>query len=200
MLGYLHLFVGFWLDNRLLANLSVFHNDVNNYQVLQFDESGFFGRINNVDLKATGVEFELTVKPTKGLDLIASIGYVDSRYQNYLNTDTGINLSDNRVPFAPQFTYNLAVQYRSYEGIFARAELRGYGITYFDDDNQIKQDPYAVVNARIGYESGKYGIYLYANNLFDTRYITSGFLFPPPIQTVGFGDPVIYGVQIRGSL
>ncbi len=189
-----------WLDNRLLANLSVFHNDVNNYQVLQFDESGFFGRINNVDLKATGVEFELTAKPTKGLDLIASIGYVDSRYKNYLNTDTGINLSDNRVPLAPQFTYNLAVQYRSYGGIFARAELRGYGITYFDDDNQIKQDPYAVVNARIGYESGKYGIYLYANNLFDTRYITSGFLFPPPIQTVGFGDPVTYGVQIRGSL
>ncbi|NJR14800.1 MAG: TonB-dependent receptor [Calothrix sp. CSU_2_0] len=189
-----------WLDDRLLANLSIFHNDVNNYQVLQFDGSGFFERVNNVDLKATGVEFELTAKPTKGLDLIASIGYVDSRYKNYLNSDTGVDLSDNRVPLAPQFTYNLAAQYRSSGGIFARAELRGYGLTYFDDDNQIKQEPYAVVNARIGYEWEKTGVYLYGNNLFDTRYITSGFFFPPPIPTVGFGDPFTFGVQLRTSL
>lgn len=189
-----------WLDNRLIANLSVFHNDVNDYQVLQYDESGFFGRVNNVDLKATGVEFELKAKPATGLDLIASLGYVDSEYKNYLNTDTGVDLSDNQVPLSPQFTYNLAAQYRSPGGLFARAELRGYGVTYFDDNNQIKQEPYALVNARIGYEAEKYGIYLYANNLFDTRYITSGYSFPPPIQTVGFGDPVIYGIQVKAKL
>lgn len=189
-----------WWSDRLLANLSIFHNNVSDYQVLQFDASGFFGRVNNVDLEATGVELELTAKPTKGLDFIAAIGYIDSRYKNYLNTETGIDLSDNRVPLSPQFTYNLAAQYRSPGGIFARAELRGYGLTYFDDDNQIKQSPYAVFNARIGYEQPKYGVYLYANNLFDTRYITSGFLFPPPSGTVGFGDPFTFGVQVRSNL
>ncbi|MEH2245259.1 TonB-dependent receptor domain-containing protein [Nostoc sp.] len=188
-----------WLNNRLIANLSVFHNDVNNYQVLQYDESGFFGRVNNVDLKATGVEFELKAKPAKGFDLTASVGYVDSEYKNYFNSDTGVDLSNNQVPLAPQITYNLTAQYRSPGGLFARAELRGYGITYFDDQNQIKQDPYALVNARIGYEAEKYGIYLYANNLFDTRYITSGYLFPVPDGTAGFGDPVTYGVQIKAN-
>lgn len=188
-----------WLDNRLIANLSIFHNDVNDYQVLQYDESGFFGRVNNVDLKATGVEFELKAKPAKGFDLTASVGYVDSIYKNYLNSDTGVDLSNNQVPLSPQFTYNLAAQYRSAEGLFARAELRGYGITYFDDANQIKQEPYALVNARIGYEAERYGIYLYANNLFNTRYITSGYLFPVPDGTAGFGDPVTYGVQIKAN-
>ncbi|PMB53810.1 TonB-dependent receptor [Fischerella thermalis CCMEE 5201] len=188
-----------WLDNRLIANLSVFHNDVNDYQVLQSDAGGFFSRVNNVDLKATGVEFELKAKPAKGFDLTASVGYVDSIYKNYFNSDTRVDLSNNQVPLAPQFTYNLAAQYRSQSGLFARAELRGYGITYFDDENQIKQEPYALVNARIGYEAEKYGIYLYANNLFDTRYITSGFLFPVPDGTAGFGDPVTYGVQIKAN-
>lgn len=155
--------------------------------------------MNNVDLKATGVEFELKAKPAKGFDLTASVGYVDSIYKNYLNSDTGVDLSNNQVPLAPQFTYNLAAQYRSQSGLFARAELRGYGITYFDDENQIKQEPYALVNARIGYEAEKYGIYLYANNLFDTRYITSGYLFPVPDGTAGFGDPVTYGVQIKAN-
>lgn len=117
----------------MIANLSVFYNDVNDYQVLQFDNTGFFG----------------------------------SRTQG---------------------------------GLFARAGLSGYGITYFDDDNQIKQEPYVLVNARIGYEAEKFGIYLYANNLFDTRYITSGFLFPEPDGTAGFGDPVTYGVQFKATL
>ncbi|BAY85863.1 TonB-dependent receptor [Calothrix parasitica NIES-267] len=189
-----------WLNNRLIANLSVFHNDVNDYQVLQFDESGFFGSVSNIDVKATGVEFELKAKPATGLDLIASVGYVDSKYKNYLNSDTGVDLSDNQVPFVPQFTYNLAAQYRSPGGLYVRAGLTGYGITYFDDDNQIKQEPYVLVNARIGYEADKYGIYLYANNLFDTRYITSGFLFPVPDGTAGFGDPVTYGVQFKATL
>ncbi len=189
-----------WLDNRLIANLSVFHNDVNDYQVLQFDNTGFFGSVSNIDVKATGVEFELKAKPAAGLDLIASVGYVDSKYKNYLNSDTGVDLSDNQVPFVPQFTYNLAAQYRTKGGLFARAGLSGYGITYFDDDNQIKQEPYVLVNARIGYEAEKYGIYLYANNLFDSRYITSGFLFPVPDGTAGFGDPVTYGVQFKATL
>ncbi|MBC1330029.1 TonB-dependent receptor domain-containing protein, partial [Trichormus variabilis] len=188
-----------WLDDRLSANLSIFQSDVDNYQVLLTDDFGFFRNVTNANVKVTGLEFELKAKPLQGLDLIAGIGYVDSKFKNYRNPFTNGDFSNNRVPFAPELTYNLAVQYRSPGGIFARAELRGYGITYFDDANQVKQDPYALVNARIGYEGEKYGIYLYANNLFDTRYITSGFLFPPPNVTAGFGDPVTYGVRVSAS-
>ncbi len=188
-----------WLDDRLSANLSVFQTDVDNYQVLLTDDFGFFRNVTNANVKVTGLEFEVKATPITGLDVIAGIGYVDSKFKNYRNPFTGGDFSNNRVPFAPELTYNLAVQYRSSGGIFARAELRGYGVTYFDDANQVKQDPYALVNARIGYEGEKYGIYLYANNLFDTRYITSGFLFPPPNVTAGFGEPVTYGVQVRAN-
>ncbi|WP_407674178.1 TonB-dependent receptor domain-containing protein [Nodularia harveyana] len=189
-----------WLDDRLTANLSVFQTDVDNYQVLLTDDFGFFRNVTNANVKVTGLEFELTAKPAQGLNLIAGIGYVDSRFKNYRNPFTDGDFSDNRVPFAPELTYNLAAQYRSRGGFFARAELRGYGVTYFDDANQVKQDPYALVNTRIGYEGEQYGIYLYANNLFDTRYITSGFLFPAPNVTAGFGDPVTYGIQVRAKL
>jgi iron complex outermembrane receptor protein len=188
-----------WLDNRLMANLSVFRTNVNDYQVLLTDNDGFFRDITNADVDITGLEFELKAQPVKGLDLIAGVGYVDSKFQNYSNPFTGINYSNNRVPLAPELTYNLAIQYRSAGGIFARGELRGYGTNYFDDANQIKQDPFVLVNARIGYEWKKYGIYLFANNLFDTRYINSGFFFPPPNVTAGFGDPAMYGVQIKAS-
>lgn len=188
-----------WFDDRLTANLSVFHNDVDGYQVLLVDNFGFFRNIASADVKATGLEFELKAQLTKGLDVIAGIGYVDSQFTSYRNSFTGTDLSDNRVPFAPDLTYNLAVQYRSPGGIFARAELRGFGKTYFDDANLVEQDPFALVNLRLGYEWDKYGIYIFANNLFDTRYITSGFLFPPPNVTAGFGEPVTYGFQARAE-
>ncbi|MBV6622457.1 MAG: TonB-dependent receptor [Rivularia sp. (in: Bacteria)] len=186
-----------WLNGYLLAGVSFFYKDINDYQVLQFDEYGVLGDINNIGLKATGVQFELQAKPTPGLDLIAAIGYVDGKYENYINSETGIDLSDNQVPFLPQLTYTLAAQYRTRGGLYARAELRGYGLTYFDDDNTIKQEPYALVNARVGYEAEKYGIYLYANNLFDTRYLTSGYLFPVPDGTAEFGNPAMYGIQFK---
>lgn len=188
-----------WFDNRLTANFSVFHNDVSGYQVLLVDNFGFFRSIASADVRGTGFEFELKAQPVKGLDFVAGLGYVNSRFTSYNNPLTGTDLSDNRVPFAPDVTYNIAVQYRAPIGIFARLELQGYGTTFFDDANQVKQDPFALVNLRLGYEWRNYGIYLFANNLFDTRYITSGFQFPPPSVTAGFGEPVTYGFQIRAT-
>ncbi|MEO0935985.1 MAG: TonB-dependent receptor, partial [Cyanobacteria bacterium J06641_2] len=44
-----------WLNGYLIAGLSFFHKDIDDYQVLQFDENGVLGDINNIDLKATGV-------------------------------------------------------------------------------------------------------------------------------------------------
>lgn len=188
-----------WLDNRLMANLSIFYNNVSGYQVLLTDSFGFFRNIASADVSATGMEFELKAQPVEGLDFILGLGYVNSRFTRYQNPLTGQNFNDNRVPFAPDFTYNVAVQYRSPIGIFARIGLQGIGKTFFDDANQVKQDPFALVNLRLGYEWPNYGIYLFANNLFNTRYITSGFQFPPPNVTAGFGEPVTYGVQVRAT-
>ncbi|NJR31726.1 MAG: TonB-dependent receptor [Chamaesiphon sp. CSU_1_12] len=104
-----------------------------------------------------------------------------------------------KLPFASDFTYNLAVQYRHSTGLLGRLELNGVGKTFFDEANQITQDPYAVVNARIGYEANDYGIYLFANNLFDTRYAATGFVFPPPNVVYGFGAPTTYGIQVKAN-
>lgn len=188
-----------WFDNRLTANFSVFHNNVDGYQVLLVDNFGFFRSIASADVSGTGFEFELKAQPLKGLEFVAGLGYVDSRFTSYNNPLTGTDLSDNRVPFAPDVTYNIAVQYRAPIGIFVRLELQGYGTTFFDDANQVKQNPFTLVNLRLGYEWRNYGIYVFANNLFNARYITSGFLFPPPNVTAGFGAPVTYGFQIRAT-
>jgi len=187
-----------WFDDRLIANLALFTTQVDDYQVALPDITGQFRNITNAGADIKGLELELRGQPIEGLDLIAGFGYVDGEYTDYTNPFTGQRFDGNKLPYAPEFTYNLAAQYRSPGGLFARLELVGFGTFYFDDANDLKQDPFALVNARIGYEGDNYGIYLFANNLFDTEYVTSVFAFPP-LNIASYGDPTTVGVQLRAN-
>ena len=191
-----------WLDDRLGVNLSFFHNPVTNYQVATFDPLTLFtDSVRNADVSITGLELDVRATPVEGLDLIAGLGLVDAEFTSFIDPNTGTNFDGNSLPYVPEFTYNVAAQYRAPFGLFARLELQGVGKTFFEEANVVEQDPYAVVNARLGYEFDQYGVYLFANNLFDTRYIAQGFDFSTfgGTSAGAFGAPATYGVQFRSS-
>lgn len=185
-----------WLDDRLAVNLALFHNPVNNFQVLLFDQIGG-SFTDNADVSITGLELEARATPVTGFDIVAGIGLIDAEFTNFINPFTGENSEGNQLTFAPDLTYNLALQYRSPQGVFGRLELQGLGTTFFDDANTLEQDPYAIVNARLGYEAETLGIYLFANNIFNTDYINQAFSLPPIGAVASYGIPATYGVQIR---
>ncbi|ESA35326.1 hypothetical protein N836_12625 [Leptolyngbya sp. Heron Island J] len=188
-----------WLDDRLGVNLSLFHNPVDNYQVATFDPVTLFtDSVRNADVSITGLELDVRATPLEGLDFIAGLGLVDAEFTNFTDQTTGANFDGNSLPYAPEFTYNFAAQYRTSFGLFTRLELQGVGQTFFNEANTVEQDSYALVNARLGYEFDQYGVYLFANNLFDTRYIAQGFDFNGT-RAGAFGAPATYGVQVRSS-
>lgn len=184
-----------WFDNRLTVNLSAFINPIDNFQLVGFTpQAEIFA--DNADVVIAGGELELLATPVDGLDLIAGLGIVDATFDNYVDPFSGEDLDGNTLPFSPDLTYNLAIQYRSPIGIFGRLELQGFGTTFFVNDNSLEQDPFAIVNVRLGYESGDYGIYLFANNIFDIEYVTNALpSFPEAIGT--FGEPATFGFQFR---
>lgn len=189
-----------WFDDKLIANLAVFSNQLDNYQAALPDPvTGLFSSITNAGASINGTEFELRARPANGLELSAGFGYTNAKYNNYSNPLTSISYNGNRLPYSPEYTFNLAAQYRTAIGLFGRLELQGFGSYLLDDANNIKQEPFVLVNARVGYEKDNYGIYVYANNIFDARYITSGFEFPPPNVIATFGAPTIVGVQVRAN-
>lgn len=185
-----------WLDNQLTANLALFTNQISDYQLLLRSFDAVSSEIINADAQISGLEFELRATPLAGLDFIAGFGYVDARLDNATNLFTNQNLEGNRLPYAPNYTYNLAAQYRSPDGFFGRLEWQGYGSSFFDDANQLKQDPFGLVNAQLGYEWGDTGLYVFANNIFDSRYITA-LLSSLGQDLASFGDPFTVGVQLR---
>ena len=179
-----------WMNNRLFVNLAVFHNPVDNFQVRVLDDNARTF-IDNAKVNITGFELEARATPVKGLDVIAGFGYIDGEI-DYTNPFTGETLVG--LPNAPEYTYNLAVQYRAPSGLFSRVELQGFGTTFFAP---LKQGPFAIVNARLGYEFKNYGIYLFGNNILDTEYLTAGVTFPGFGNYVSYGIPATYGVQLK---
>ena len=185
-----------WLDDLLAVNLALFYSPVDNFQVVLFDTVGG-SFIDNADVRTLGLELEARATPTAGLDIIAGLGIVDAEFTNFTNPFTGVDSTGNQLTFAPNLTYNLAVQYRSPSGFFGRAELQGLGTTFFDDANLLEQAPYALFNARLGYETENLGIYLFGNNIFSTEYINQAFSFPPLGTNASYGAPATYGIQFR---
>lgn len=185
-----------WLDDRLTANLALFTNQVDNYQLLLRSFDAVSSDIINADAQISGLEFELRATPLDGLDLTAGFGYVDARFDNARNPFTAESFDGNRLPYAPRYNYNLAAQYRSPGGFLGRLEWQGYGSSFFDDANRLKQDAFGLVNAQLGYEWGNTGIYVFANNIFDSRYITAA-LTAAGQDLASFGDPFTIGVQVR---
>ncbi|MEM6840491.1 MAG: TonB-dependent siderophore receptor [Cyanobacteria bacterium P01_C01_bin.120] len=184
-----------WLDDRLIVNLAGFYNDTSNFQFPSVQAGNVV--IGNADIRTIGAELEVLARPVDGLELSAGLGLLNAEFRSSTDAFTGTSLAGNRTPFAPSLTYNIAAQYRSESGIFGRLEVIGFGNTFFDDLNTVEQGAFALVNARLGYEFDNYGIYLFANNLFDTEYITQAFDFGGTIAV--YGAPRTFGVQVRAN-
>lgn len=185
-----------WLDDRLSLNFAAFLNDISDYQIALIGDTGITEDITNGTVEVTGFELEAKATPIQGFDLIAGFGYANAKYTDYTNSFTNENFTGNRLIYSPEYTYNLALQYRADWGLFSRVELQGLGNYFFNDANTLKQDPFALVNARIGYEQDKYGVYFYVNNLFDEKYITAAFGADP---LAAYGDRRTFGIQLKSE-
>jgi iron complex outermembrane receptor protein len=185
----------FWND-RLSVNFAAFWNDISNYQVVLAGPNGFFQDIVNAEVKVRGVELEVVAKPIAGLELIAGVGTAKATYRDYRNPFTGESFRGNRLIFSPDYTYNVALQYRSPGGFFSRLEIQGYGTVFFNDPNTVKEDPVTLVNLRVGFEQKNYGLYLYVNNLFDREYVNQAF---SDSVLASYGDRRTFGFLVRTS-
>ncbi len=110
-----------WLDNRLIANLSVFYND---YRDFQARVSGITNDIppiisltvlNAGKLTIPGAELELHYNPINPLHLDAEIGYLDAAYDEFNDarfTGFGGSRAFQTPAFAPRWTARVGGSYR----------------------------------------------------------------------------------------
>jgi len=177
-----------WLDNHLQCNLAAFLIELHNRQdIVAIDYYNLL--LENIgDARNMGVEAEFKFMPLEGLELAGHYGLLDARYVNYIDPVTGADYSGNNLTFTPQHSWGASLQYRFTCGVFVRGELAGYGEAYADQANREPLDGYTLLNAKIGYETEHFDIYLFGRNLTNAEY----YLFS--VNNMGTpGDPLTVG-------
>ncbi len=168
-----------WLNNRLMANLSLFYITVDDKQVSIVDPDTTLYTIENAaKAYSYGLEVELKARPVSGLELFANFGFNQCKFDEFISTGWNSSYTEvvtqdmagNYLPYAPPYTFSAGIQYRAECGFMARADVFGTGKFYADAANTVEQEGYELVNLKIGYEGKNWDIYFWVKNLFDQEY------------------------------
>ncbi len=107
--------------------------------------------VNVGDSESYGVEFSGTLRPTDGLTISGSAGYLHSTWDNAIFNL--VDVSGNRTPNAPRFTGTLNVDYSKPVSdnlkIGLRADIVHNSGFFWDIPNRTQQDDYNLVGFRL---------------------------------------------------
>ena len=197
-----------WQDNRLQLNASVFYARRDEQQVrtsFQIDPgdptSFVFFTDNAASGKTVGLEADLRWRPDDMWSLYATIGLLDASFDELITPQ--VNLSGREQAHAPDYSFATGGSYTHASGFFARIDATARDAFYFDVSHAQRSQAYALLNARVGYETGNWLAELWARNLFDKDHAVRGFFFgnePPdfaPRLYTRFGDPRQVGLNIE---
>ncbi len=164
-----------FFDGLAMINTSLYYMDIDDMQVEKHVSPTTSATVNAAEASAKGGEIEFVARPAKGIQVHAGFGYCDIKFDSYMDTVVGKDYSGNKNPYAPEYTFNAGALYRHATGLYASADVVGYGDMYMDAANKDKKDAYCVTNAKVGYEFKSLDVYLYAENLFDEELVTKNY-------------------------
>lgn len=197
-------------DGQVRFSAAAFLNDYQDLQLSSFSATptGGFATVftNAGEAENWGFEAELLASPAPNFLVSLGIGYLDAKYQEFINSaneDVGSSLTPIN---SPEFTGNLGLEYQYSLGsalLILGADL-SYRSDYHVDINNLEalhQDDFALINASATVESqdGRWSVSLGVKNLSDEEYITHGFDLTafPGVGLAYYGQPRTYRIQAR---
>lgn len=201
-----------WWDNRIQANVALFHDKVTDMQISNYLLA--YSEIKNAG-KATrqGIELDLAMRVTQGLSVNASYGYLHSKYNKY--DVGGVDMKKtSKFPYAPKHKASVGLDYVmdiSVGELRARMDysmVSGHFI--FDDPDNARATEvkrHGILNGRVSIAEMRIGnkqtleMGLWGKNLTDENYRINGI----PVQdnlgnVIGaanyYGDPRTFGADI----
>jgi iron complex outermembrane receptor protein len=197
-------------DGHLSLNVALYSILYENQQVQLLDlGTGQQGIVNIPETESQGVEVEFAARLTDNLTFSGGVGYLDSEITEF----TALPIVEgNRPPFAPEFTYNIALDYTApFSGewdLVLRAALSGQSGMYYEYYSRetngalpytlSDQPAYTLVDLRATLRGPTWTLTAFADNALDAEY------YPDASSNLitGFGDVAVqgrtrrYGVEI----
>jgi iron complex outermembrane recepter protein len=190
-----------FLDNRLTVNGAIYRLNWDDIQVPVNLSCGSQLILNAGKAKSTGGELEVSTRPFRGLDLDASVGYVDATLET---TNAAIGaLAGDRVPNTAKWNGSLSARY-GYDvdagQVYARLTYQYVGERYSDfrRSSKARLNPaYALVNARTGFTTGQYDVSFYVNNVFNKNAIVNSVIGSAGLSYENVVTPRTYGLGVQ---
>lgn len=194
-------------DGRATLNAAIFYNDVSKGHLMSFNPSSFAYEVATLDYASYGGEIEARAMVSPEWTAFGNLGYTHATIGNVPAGHPSGASSGNTVPNVPKFTANIGADYRvgarrlglpSGE-LHASASYQYVGERAADVSNTFDLKPYGLVNARIGWEGSRAGVYLFSYNLLDERYEAVGGSYGPGADFVrpGMGRTIGLGATVR---
>ncbi len=167
---------------RSTFSLIAFRTDYDDFQSL----SSFVDTTNTLRfflqnaaaLRSQGVEFDMTMRPVKGMTLTSAVSYVDARFTDFPNAEGPMgprNLSGMRLTDAPELSLSVVGRYEvpisntlkltGQADVFYRSSV----FTELTYDPNLVQGAYTKVNLRVGLGQIKsgWGLEFFVRNVTD---------------------------------
>ncbi len=144
-----------------------------------------------------GLELEGTWLPIRGLELSGAVSFMEAEYDGF-DLGNNINLKGEPIEGAPNYSLHFSASYHHSSGFYSRADLRHVGEVHYYDGGifeLLKEDPYTVVNMRVGWLYNDFDFFAYVNNVTDEEYVNS-LRANPMFCLAGFGDERFFGIGI----
>lgn len=169
---------------------------------------------NATAARSYGLEAELDWRVSRRLEAFASLGLLETRFDDFLNfshveadpeTGTPFDMDGRELPQAPGYQFALGAVFQLSPRWYLRAEAEGKDAFAFSSRHEVRSDPYELFHLRLGWRSARWDLALWARNVTDedikTRAFGSfgndprdGYAVEPYFQ---FGEPRIIGVSAR---
>ncbi|SBV34274.1 Outer membrane receptor protein [uncultured Sphingopyxis sp.] len=177
-------FKGDTADRSASIEAALYHIDWQDIQLAAV-VNGFGVNVNGTSAEVDGAEIVATLRPARGFTTSIGFTYTDARLSGDTDPVAVGAVKGDRLPFTPKYAVSLNADYQWDLGSDVSASIGGsirslsrqsggfdpayralYG--YF-----ARVDAYEVVDLRAGLDFGRYALSAYANNLTNSRGITS---------------------------
>jgi iron complex outermembrane recepter protein len=180
-----------WLDRRLRTNVAYFVNDISDLQQTASVGAGSFPVQNIGDATVQGIEAEIVAQPIDGLNLYATLGWMDGEYDSILPTSQAAAAGAKYLPLVTDLTWQLGFNFAREigNGLTFRfgADAHTVGDNWVEVTNSIEIQSYTRYDAfvAVGAADGKWELSVQGKNLSDeVNYVTGIVSNPNPGMAV----------------
>ena len=198
-------------DRRVSLAGAIFYNDYSDYIglnqfVLGTNDSAVTVDLNTGDVTSYGAEVEATFRPTQAWTITGGASYVHARITDSdIYTDlTGKVLASKRLPFQPDWTFNINSDYVLPVGtgdltFTAGAVAKGSRIgASISETRAPVLKAYVLVNGAITYAINNIEVGAFVNNAFNAKYYDS-FIEKTTLENVFGPGPLASDLGIMGD-